>query len=118
MTHAEIIQEIFGDENRIEVNVTQEDIDSGVQGSCHVCPIGRAIARAVPSCKVFVENGYISLFHTPSNAHYVGKQKLGEASKKFVNHFDHPVSKQDSKRFVKPFRFLLFRTNFIVERKR
>ena len=32
---------------RIKVDVTQEDIDHGVQSDCRKCPVARAISRAL-----------------------------------------------------------------------
>ena len=33
----------------IKINVTQEDIDKGIQGSCVNCPTGLALQRTFPS---------------------------------------------------------------------
>lgn len=118
MTHTEIVESIFGDEDFIEVEVTQEDIDKGTQGSCYVCPIARAVSRVVPSCRVSVTEGKISLLYTrlPMELYRVGAQRMSKRLKQFVNHFDHPL--RDSAKYVRPFTFQLFRNNFIVDRNK
>lgn len=82
---------------RIKIDVTQEDIDSGLRGSCHDCPVARAILGVLaPLNVVLVGTTYISL-EKP------GCRWTGRSTKKiskFIQQFDSGI-------LVKPFSFSL-----------
>jgi hypothetical protein len=42
----------------MRIEVTQEDIDSGVQADCAHCPVAKAIKRTIQRRDVYVEEKY------------------------------------------------------------
>lgn len=40
------------------INVTQQDIDSGIRGDCSLCPVARGVSRVFP-CETNVANYYM-----------------------------------------------------------
>jgi hypothetical protein len=75
--------------DKLTIEVTQADIDSGVTGNCFRCPIARALCRtlgAAPSDRtIYVDATEIMLSgDDDSNAYY----PLGDVGELFVRYFD------------------------------
>jgi hypothetical protein len=45
----------------MKIEVTQEDIDSGLKKNGYSCPIARAIKRTIPASDPFVEDQHLDL---------------------------------------------------------
>lgn len=84
----------------VRIEVTQEDIDAGVKGSCSQCPIGRAFERALgPGFGIQYGSQGVNLLHSDS----VYKQAtlataLPRECRNFVMDFDAGL-------MVRPFNF-------------
>lgn len=78
---------------RVTVNVTQADIDNGVDGDCRLCPVARALSRAgVRGWNVFY-HGLVSELTGETIA-------LPRSAMEFIRRFDSGGD-------VKPFSFEL-----------
>lgn len=66
----------------VEIEVTQEDINSGIRKSCIDCPIALAVKRKFPNLKVWIgginESLSLNTFWIP----------LPENAKRFIREFD------------------------------
>lgn len=49
------------------INVTQQDIDSGIKGDCSLCPVARAASRAFPHHKSNVSGYHMYVMDQPGN---------------------------------------------------
>lgn len=80
----------------MKIEITQHDIDYGVQGECQLCPIARAVKRKING-EVRVFGDDISIFTTDIIRRY-RYYKLPQKAKDFMQRFD------DGKK-VRPFTF-------------
>ena len=86
------------------VNVTQEDIDKGVQNDCFSCPIGLALHKLFPKNIYRIYNHYINFFFPGqyNNPKFLSTSKsfdLPLEAKIFITNFDSNTND------VKPFSF-------------
>ena len=81
----------------MKIEVTQNDIDKGIQGECQLCPIARAIKRSSNFKRVYVNTKYIEVLHYVTG---VKTYELPKKAKTFVKRFDRQEP-------VKPFSFEL-----------
>lgn len=80
------------------IQVTQEDINTGMQDVCQHCPIALAIKRALKAELVSVYNFSIHVFISNSEMSY--KYRVTDAIYSFIERFDEGVK-------VEPFSFNL-----------
>lgn len=75
---------------KLVVNVTAEDIASGVPNDCSDCPIARAIQRALPEYHVDVTRSKIELARPTGDGEVWsrGYYELPDVARKFVLAFD------------------------------
>jgi hypothetical protein len=81
----------------MKIEVTQRDIDYGVQGECHLCPIALAFKRSSNFKRVYVNSKSIEVLQTGKA---VKSYELPKKAQTFVRRFDRQES-------VKPFSFEL-----------
>ena len=80
----------------ITVNVTQEDIETGIANDCLHCPIALAIHRSLPGSVPRVRIGGVTLWGCNSS----GVATLPDEAQSFIYHFDDGV-------VGAPFQFIL-----------
>ena len=80
----------------MKIEVTQKDIDEGVQGECQLCPIALAFKRKTKLKHVDVSGKYIVLYRRKSN----NLHELPKEAQTFIKRFD-------GEKTVKPFSFEL-----------
>ena len=80
----------------MKIEVTQKDINKGVQGECQLCPIARAIKRETKTKHVEVSSKNVVLYRRKSNNFH----PLPKEAQTFIKRFD-------GERTVKPFSFEL-----------
>jgi hypothetical protein len=83
----------------VEVDVTHNDIEQGVKGDCHHCPIALALRRHFPSApSLYVL--YMASYIKPSETENFLVGKLPDKAERFVKDYDAGKSRR-------PFRFEL-----------
>lgn len=82
----------------MKIEVTQKDIDNGVQGECQSCPIALAFKRTSNSKRVYVNTKSIDVCHRGNQG--VKTYELPKKAQTFVKRFDRQEP-------VKPFSFEL-----------
>ncbi len=84
------------------VNVTAQDIATGVTGDCHLCPIARAIQRELLlGMRVSVGGWEVRIWASSDPADFVGVFTLPETASRFIGMFD------EQEEVVRPFSFQL-----------
>lgn len=78
----------------ITIQVTEQDISTGLAGDCEECPIALAIYRALSDAGVRVGTAGVTLYREGTNAMLA----LPEAATRFIDGFDHDEA-------VEPFEF-------------
>ena len=81
----------------MKIEVTQKDIDNGVQGECQSCPIALAFKRNSNIKRVYVNTKSIDVLHYGIG---VKSYELPKKAKTFIKRFDRQEP-------VKPFSFEL-----------
>ena len=81
----------------MKIEVTQKDIDKGVQGECQLCPIALAFKRNSNIKRVYVNTKSIEVLHRETGAK---SYELPKKAQTFVKRFDRQEP-------VKPFSFEL-----------
>lgn len=90
----------------MKINVTQEDIDEGVPGSCSRCPIAKAFKRQNPTLGVSVDGQVIQIFGPkPGGYGRMWEAPLPEEAKYFVVTFDRYAYDPLVRDRLKPFSF-------------
>lgn len=92
--HLSLFPEREGEGMRITIEVTQQDIGDGKQGSIRECAIALAVKRYFPECTVSVDSNSVVI-----TARHSCRILLPGSATKFVRDFDH------HKRTVSPFSF-------------
>ena len=82
----------------MKIEVTQKDIDEGVQGECTLCPIALAFKRNINFKAVYVNGKSIDVWYPRSGG--VKTYELPKKAQTFVKRFDRQEP-------VKPFSFEL-----------
>lgn len=82
----------------MKIEVTQKDIDNGVQGECELCPIARAVKRETKRKHVRISREHVEIWRNKSNGSNF--YELPKKAQTFVRRFDRQES-------VKPFSFEL-----------
>lgn len=78
----------------MKINVTQQDIDNGIQGDCYRCPIAQAMCRLTgmtPDDPIIeVDTGSITIWTDSQTLVWT----MGEDGAVFVDSFDHDMPVQ------------------------
>lgn len=82
----------------MKIEVTQKDIDNGVQGECQLCPIALAIKSTSNFKRVYVNGKFIEVWHRGNQG--IKTYELPKKAQTFVKRFDRQEP-------VKPFSFEL-----------
>ena len=82
----------------MKIEVTQKDIDEGVQGECTLCPIALAFKRSSNFKRVYVNGKTIDVWYRGDQG--IKTYKLPKKAQTFVKRFDRQEP-------VKPFSFKL-----------
>lgn len=82
----------------MKIEVTQKDIDYGIQGESELCPIARAVKRETKRKNVHVDRSTVEIYRNKSNGSNF--YTLPPKAQTFVRRFDRQES-------VKPFSFEL-----------
>ena len=82
----------------MKIEVTQKDIDEGVQGECTLCPIALAFKRSSNFKRVYVNGKTIDVWYRGDQG--IKTYELPKKAQTFVKRFDRQEP-------VKPFSFKL-----------